>query len=240
LQTLIGQFVLLTPLVVISFILSFKQLFRSRYGVIFFWSTAPLALLLFGLSFYKHVLPHWVIPAIWLALPMMSYQMKKPRLIHKINWAYGLLLTISIPSVLGISHVRDALLASLDGQTGSLAELTVWDHLAEEQFLKQKIPNRDSLSKCDVSMVSLRWFSTSQLAARFPGLRVYNLDDRLSYYAYRDKEYPVAGCPVLIVSNKKHYREPLIKGLIDIDEKISVKPKYHEDHTYILASGKWK
>jgi 4-amino-4-deoxy-L-arabinose transferase-like glycosyltransferase len=240
LRTFLGQLVLLTPIVLYHYGKSFLRAKDFAYGYISFWTTAPLGLLLFVLSFYKEVLPHWIIPTVWLALPLIcSTAHAISQKFLKINLLYGAILIIAITSLFGIKPIKEIALAKMDNKTGPLAELTIWDYIKEDPRVSQYM-SRISSSNCKTQLASLRWFSTAQIAARFPENKVYNLDKNYtSYYAYRDTEYP-NGCPVVLIGNKKHYSEDYIKQFIDVQSQEVFSPRLHGDHSYVILNGFWK
>lgn len=240
LRTLLGQLILLTPFVVYQYIKSFKKASDLDIGYISFWTTAPLGILLFCLSFYKQVLPHWIIPTVWLSLPLIcssaEFLKKKPL---KVNLIYGGILILIITSVVGVTPLRNFVLAQLNNKTGSLAELTIWDYIKTDSKVDQYLNDVKS-DTCQTSLASLRWFSTAQIAARYPNKKVFNLDrNYTSYYAFRDKQFP-AGCPVVLIGNKKHFKKSYIEEYITIQSEEFFSPKYHGDHSYILLNGVWK
>jgi hypothetical protein len=82
-----------------------------------------------------------------------------------------------------------------------------------------------------------RWFTVAQVAANFPKHpMVETLDpDHLSYYHYRSVGAK-SGCPVLIISEKAHWREQGWAG-IDIIESEEFLIEGHRDRPVILGRG---
>ena len=241
-RTLAGQLLLLTPVTFFLYVKTFFNVKKSTKDFIVFMSSAPLGVLLFGLSFYKEILPHWVIPALWLAIPSMviyltAFNWKK---LWTVNYTYGVILSVSLLLILGIKPVKELVLSALDNQTGSLAELTIWDYMKNNSDVISYLEQTDE-TKCEASIVSFRWFSTSQLAARFNDRKVFCLDKNYrSYYTYRDKNFPKKGCPVVALGNKKHFNKQHLDKFLDLTHSTVIKPKFHKDHSYVLARGTWK
>lgn len=239
--TLIAQFLLMTPIVMWQYLKSASSIKKSPYHLTLVLGTLPLGVLLIALAFFKEVLPHWIIPALWLSIPITAINIGKmsSRLL-KLNFIYGFSVILFISFAVGIKPAKELLLKNLNGKTGSLAELTIWDYIYEDPEV-QNLINSSNTSQCELTMLSFRWFSTAQLAARFNTLKVYNLDKvKPSYYNYRDENYPSGNCPVIVIGNKKHLREDDLAAHVEIKDKKMISPKFHEDHKYFIAKGLWK
>ena len=83
-----------------------------------------------------------------------------------------------------------------------------------------------------------RWFTVAQTAASMPGHPVVEtLDqDHLSYYHFRPK-VSVAGCPVVILSEKSHWRDDHWNGVIDVIDSMEFEIPGHRDRRVVVGRG---
>lgn len=241
LRTLLMQFILLTPLLLVLYAKSLALIKSSGALFITFFTAMPLGILLFVLAFFKPVLPHWIIPAIWMATPFICTKLIAiPNKLVRFNFLFGAFIAVSIPTIFSLEMTKVALFNAMDNRPGSLAELTVWDYVKDDSLVQEKIADLKDM-QCPLSLASFRWFSTAQIAARFPGKKTYNLSSKkTSYYTFRDKNFPEKGCPVLILGPSKHADFEAITSKIDVLESFTVTPKYHEDSKFYLGVGQWK
>jgi hypothetical protein len=82
-----------------------------------------------------------------------------------------------------------------------------------------------------------RWFTVAQVAANFPKHPfVETLDpEHLSYYNFRQK-MPTAGCPVVVFSEKSHWRDSGWVG-VSILESEEFLIDGHRDRPVIVGRG---
>jgi 4-amino-4-deoxy-L-arabinose transferase-like glycosyltransferase len=228
LRVFFGQLLLLTPYVIVCSIKGPSRRSQSplaRIPQAAFW---PLFLLLEGLAFGKQMLPHWVAPAFWMMLPLLTLSAQRG-----LTWRFSLALsgvvTLILPWVLVLAPLRQGLISAAKGRPGPLSELTLWQPLVETLVADARLVDLLRLgavapsgpANCPSSplIASLRWFWTSQLAFHLPGQpRVLSLDlTHPSAYDFRDDLAAFAGCPVLLIGDERHFNPGQIQDALAID-----------------------
>ena len=107
----------------------------------------PLSLLLLVLSAFKEVLPHWIMPCIWLGIPAAVLAVVDQRY-WRWNFFYGGFVLLILFSLLAPANIRNQLPEWLDDKPGGLGQITIWTPLVEyleridyrsaQHFSKQK------------------------------------------------------------------------------------------------------
>ena len=184
-QTTLAQIVLFGPFLILAVptLASTLRDYKNSKAYLLLGSVS-LILLLAVLGFYKKILPHWVLPAIWLMLPWLVVYEKKRYI--KFQMVYGLVLSLVLSVVVLVKPLRDTIIVELlHSKPGGLGEMTMWEPLSEEferaGIWKDLQENRDI-------MVGFRWFDTSHLSFENPSSKkVYNFDmNKPSFYYFRD------------------------------------------------------
>jgi 2-amino-4-hydroxy-6-hydroxymethyldihydropteridine diphosphokinase len=252
LRTLAGEMIFLGPIILIGFWSSYRR--RREWwhpdDSVIVWTAVPLFILLKIFSLTSQALPHWTMPSIWIlgvfAVPAIASS-------RRLRWTgriYGIILCFVLPVFLSLNETRRAILRWTGDRPAALGELTLWPSAVRDRkfmnFVKDESWTTMSLSgrrltdrPCGRGLVyaAPRWFTVAQVAANFPKHpMVETLDpDHLSYYHYRSVGAK-SGCPVLIISEKAHWREQGWAG-IDIIESEEFLIEGHRDRPVILGRG---
>ena len=252
LRTLVGEMIFLGPIILIGFWSSYRR--RREWwhpdDSVIVWTAVPLFILLKIFSLTSQALPHWTMPSIWIlgvfAVPAIASS-------RRLRWTgriYGIILCFVLPVFLSLSETRRAILRWTGDRPAALGELTLWPSAVRDRnfmnFVNDETWITMSLSghkltdrPCARGLVyaAPRWFTVAQVAANFPKHpMVETLDpDHLSYYHYRSVGAK-SGCPVLIISEKAHWREQGWAG-IDIIESEEFLIEGHRDRPVIMGRG---
>ena len=236
LQTTLAQIVLFGPFLIIAIptILNTVKGLKKTKSYLLFGSVC-LILLLAGLGFYKKILPHWVLPAIWLLIPWLVVYEKRKYM--KFQLIYGLCISL-ILSILVIKPVRNLIVERYMGnKPAALGEMTMWEPLSdsfdENHVWQDLADNRDI-------MIAFRWFDTAHLNfENRSSKRVYNFDlNKPSFYFFRDGTHWWHGKSFLAVTVNSN----LPKGFTDIANINSRKEypvKGHLDRKVTVYKGKF-
>ena len=164
---------------------------------------------------------------------------------------YGLVFCIALPAFMSSRDLRRALLRWTGDRPGGLGELTLWDSASRDDeflsFYRDKSWINGGMSghkltdrPCDRGLVvaAPRWFTVAQVAANLPGHPVVEtLDqDHLSYYHFRPKA-SVAGCPVVILAEKSHWRDDFWGGVVEVTESREFEIAGHRDRRVVIGRG---
>ena len=245
-----GQLLILSPLVVIGTI---QGIWRQRdlsLTLLPVAAAAPLFALLEILAFGKQMLPHWLAPACWMVLPLLALT-SWPRWAFRANVVLAVSIAWVLPWVLTLKPLREALVNSFDGKPGPLSELTLWQPLSESLMQDARVA---SYLKADgkaveqgncpqtITVASLRWFWSAQLAFHLPGQpRVVSLDqNHRSYYNYRDYLPDYANCPVLLIADARHVDADQLRKVLGDWQQWSVLVPSHRDTDVIALYGRFR
>ena len=246
----LGQLLILSPLVVIGTI---QGIWRQRdlsLTLLPVAAAAPLFALLEILAFGKQMLPHWLAPACWMVLPLLALT-SWPRWAFRANFVLAVIIAWGLPWVLTLKPLREALVNSFDGKPGPLSELTLWQPLSESLMQDARVV---SYLKADgkaveqgncpqtITVASLRWFWSAQLAFHLPGQpRVVSLDqNHRSYYNYRDYLPDYANCPVLVIADARHVDADQLRQVLGDWQQWSVLVPSHRDTDVIALYGRFR
>lgn len=252
LRTLIGECLFLGPIILFGLFSAFKA--RREWwnpdDSIILWTALPLVVLLKVFSFTSQALPHWTMPSIWILAVFAVPVIAKSRPLRWTGRIYGILLCFVLPIFLSMSETRRAILRWTGDKPGALGELTLWSMASKDRDLKNYLKDsswidmslkghRLSDRTCSRGVVyaAPRWFTVAQVAANFPKHPIVEtLDpDHLSYYHYR-KSRPKAGCPVVIFSEKAHWRQQGWPDVLVSDSQEFL-IEGHRDRPVIIGRG---
>jgi len=248
LRVFLGQLLLLTPYVVVCAIKGPSWRAQSPLACIPIAAFWPLFLLLEGLAFGKQMLPHWVAPAFWMMLPLLTLAAQRGW-IWRASLALSGVVTLILPWFLVLAPLRHGVISAAQGRPGPLSELTLWEPLVEvlaadlrlTDLLRHGATAPSGPANCPGSplIASLRWFWTSQLAFHLPGQpRVLSLDlNHPSAYTFRDDIAAFAGCPVLLIGDERHFNLEQIQEALSIDERLTVVVPSHLDTSIVVIKG---
>ena len=124
-QTTLAQIVLFGPFLILAVptLASTLRDYKNSKSYLLLGSVS-LILLLAVLGFYKKILPHWVLPAIWLMLPWLVVYEKKRYI--KFQMVYGLVLSLVLSVVVLVKPLRDTIIVELlHSKPGGLGEMTM-------------------------------------------------------------------------------------------------------------------
>jgi len=253
LRTWLGQAVMLSP--VAAYIMIAYVVGRCRKGrallkepsVLAVAGFLPLALLLTAIAPFKQSLPHWILPAFWVLIPFVSIARPGWRAesrAWRINFIGAAALVFLLPWVLALPVARTRILASLAGDPGPLAELTLWPGLAHvletSDVTSAGVTYAPAASHCPQTpaLASLRWFWAAQLRFHLSAHpRIYSLDpNHRSYYDYRDAG-PPHGCPIVIVTDMAHIDATKLSRRIQILSTQRLVVPYHEHMRIAVLHG---
>lgn len=238
LRAVVGQLLLVTPLV---FVTAFIVAGRNRLLACGFF---PLVILILGVAPFKQVLPHWIMPAFWVALPAVAASLRTTRWAVTQTVVLGAIAWI-LPWGLATASLRDRLLTAMHGNPSHLAELTLWPDLAQavtqQGLFAAELSDQETNARCGgVVVVTQRWFWGAQLAFHLPHQpRVRVLDaNRGSFYDQRDRWADVANCPALVLADADHLDEELLSRHLRITAAPTrLRVPRHEQLEVVVAKG---
>jgi hypothetical protein len=252
LRTLVGEMIFLGPSILIGFWSSYRR--RREWwhpdDSVIVWTAVPLFILLKIFSLTSQALPHWTMPSIWILGVFAVSAIASSRRLRWTGRIYGIILCFILPVFLSLSETRRAILRWTGDRPAALGELTLWpsavrdrkfmNYVKDETWINMSLSGHKLTDRpCARGLVyaAPRWFTVAQVAANFPKHpMVETLDpDHLSYYHYRSVGAK-SGCPVLIISEKAHWREQGWAG-IDIIESEEFLIEGHRDRPVILGRG---
>jgi 4-amino-4-deoxy-L-arabinose transferase-like glycosyltransferase len=247
LRTLLGFFIFLTPGFAWLLLRSLRRLAQDRWSLpggvplILLASSVPLILLVMGISFFKPVLMHWVMPGFWLLLPAAVALFADDLARSRRSWLLAALLSVILPCLLARKDFRRSLVLSLEENAGFIMELTLWPELNKglqtvRQPILQVLPRHCPV---DGYLAGSRWFTVAQLHFLNPRMPTISLDRRHpSYYAFRDQREEWIDCPVTLVIPAKDYRAELYQDLIATESVTAIPMKVHAWEKYLAVSGR--
>ncbi len=247
LRVIIAELLLCTPMVLYLMIKGFKKSHRHR-GVQFLMAGClPLLFMLLGLSFFKEVLPHWLLPSLWLLTPLVVFtaDMTSKHWL-RVQYAYSLVLIFAISLSLGQPQLRQWVLKAMHERPQGLGELTLWSELVAElerldilKELRSAVLTNKAPPHCSEGILvgSLRWYWVAQLALHLPGQpKVLSFDlNHPSYYSFRDQFRKLGGCDILIIGDRRHYNRTRLERFLDIHTETELIPPLHRDRPTILV-----
>jgi hypothetical protein len=258
LRTLAAQLVMLTPAVALTALL---WIWRERprwhgRGLAWnlarglcWWAFVPLFALLESVAWFKQTLPHWVMPAAWMLVPVLCLSSeRRDGAFWKWNARVSLALVMVLPWILGADATRRLILRATDHHPGAAAEVTLWPSLVREltthawyQHPETWTQPSTSLLWCErpFALASTRWYWTARLAFMMPAQPlVWDLDpERPTYYRWRDRDRPREGCPVLIVADRRHWYPEKFPATLTLQDVTTLAIDDHKDIEIILARG---
>ena len=218
------------------------------------WGALPLMVTVVGASFFKEMMPHWLLPAWVLLVPLVGLSTPQPPVRILGLW---MLVTLVPCVVLSVRPLRQRLVTSFSGDPGPLSELTVWEPLADAALLALapsraqaegllSLPPssaREGLEKgCNggVILAGRRWYAVAQLRFHLKGHpKVLSLDpNHNSYYRDRDQNTWPAGCPVAVVALQPSLGWAKLETLVTVEQVIPLRVFLHEKQPWILVRGR--
>ena len=250
LRTLLGEIIFLGPAVVCGLWVVLKN--RKKAWIpdssIILWSALPMIIVLKIFSFSSQTLPHWSMPSFWLlSVLIVPVLAESP----KISWSsriYGAVFCLLLPVFLSGQESRRLLMRWMGDRPGGLGELTLWDSAARDKEIMNWVfdqswiesTKNENSAACERGLVfaAPRWFTVAQTAANLPrNLIVETLDqEHRSYYHYRPKT-PVVGCPVVILSEKSHWRNDGWGGVVLVSDSKEFEVEGHRDRHIVVGRG---
>jgi len=245
----LGQLLLLSPLVVVGGFLMMVRQRQVNLATVLLAAAAPLIVLLESLAFAKQLLPHWLAPAFWLLVPLLATSPWPTKLVRT-NFIVAGLITGLLPWVLAIAPARERLIASFAGRPGPLSELTLWQPLADVLIKDPQIgpllahakEPKNGGCQDQVTVATLRWFWTAQLAFNLPNKpQVLSLDqNHRSYYHYRDHWPDFGGCPVLVIADSRHLDRAQLAKILSTWQEWTVVVPSHSDTEILALWGRFR
>ncbi len=216
----------------------------------------PLMAVVLGASFFKEMMPHWLIPGWILLTPLVAYHsvvtpQADSKLLNYFKWTWPALV-LSLLLAFSNPWVQHKILGTLNDDPGALSEITVWEPLAStvQQLRSESLeslsdqPSEATLLTCprEPLWAAVRWYGVAQLRYHLKGQpNVYSLDPHHdSYYGDRDsKDWPV-GCPVWVVAHGKSLDRRKILEWVDVIEEKPLSVPGHRRQPWILLQGTLK
>lgn len=250
-RVLVGHLLYLTPFLWFSLtrfvvINAFKfASFKCRTGLFCWVVFLPLASILLSVAPFKQTLPHWVMPAFWLLVPVFVNFLNEWSLATRVSLSMGSVCCFALPWLLALSPMKAQILKHFRGNPGSLSELTLWPDLGaqiEKKYGKRLQTSTDEGCENKVVLGSFRWFWVAQMSYHLEGNpKVISLDlNHNSYYRYRDSRLDLSGCEVVLVGDRRHFDRDAVGSLIDIGRIEPLKIPFHEKLPVILIEGRFK
>ena len=220
---------------------------RREGGLYLCWSFVALASLLIYQSFWKQLLPHWMIPAIWMVLPLVIVEGGSALRGLKGGFVFYSAVFVVAALFLGTVSGRQSLLEWTKEKPGALAELTLWEPLVSEarlQLSEVVIAERPrSALDCaggQVVLAAPRWYWVAHLAFSWPGQpEVISLDlNAPSYYHQRNDLRQLEGCEVIVLGDDRHIDDQQMNQLIDVESRSRLEIPGHKDVAVSLIRGR--
>lgn len=243
LRTLAGQLVLLSPILwflpVRKSVLALKHFFRkpqrqiSIDGVFLIWIFLPLFGLLFAVSWFKQTLPHWVLPAYWLAIPFIAkpilHNLSKKSQLFTLGW--GVLFSVLLPAFLISSPLISYLVKSSEGAPRGISEVSLWDPLMEDVAKVHQIATQiQEGATCQPTLLGLRWFYIAQIKYRDPSISMHTFDlNHPSFYHFENASWLKEGCTAIIIGDARHFDQNLLADWVFVQKKKELLVKGHEE-----------
>ncbi len=248
LRTMLGILLFVTPAFAIMLLLTIKRMIRNPAALpegvtwIILGSSLPVLLLVGGVSFFKPVLLHWLMPGLWLLLPAWVYFYSDRIAQSKRTWVLAFLLSIVLPAVLSNRSFRHSLLTHLGDKAGAIMELTVWNELNATLQVMHKTPDFAQPEACPKEgyLAGQRWYSVSQLHFLNKQKRPTISLDRgnPSYYSFRDAKVNWVGCAVTLVIAERNFRQQDYTDLIEIMQVEKIPLQLHASQKYLAINGR--
>lgn len=251
-RTLLGEMLFLGPIILVGLWSAYKRRrdwWNPDDGIIL-WTAMPLLVVLKVFSLTSQALPHWTMPSIWILAVFTVPVLAKSRKLRWTGRIYGITLCFVIPVMLSLQETRRAILRWTGDRPAALGELTLWPQAVKDRsFMNYVLDQRwvdssltghvlsDRPCARGVVYAAPRWFTVAQVAANFPKHPfVETLDpEHPSYYNFRQKK-PTAGCPVVVFSEKAHWREGGWPG-VSVHESEEFIIDGHRDRPVIVGRG---
>lgn len=205
---------------------------RRLGGVFLLWSAFPLAAILFVQSWFKQLLPHWIIPSLWMLLPLIiAAKASGDSIRRKRVIAFGLVFFVAA-SILADARLRRAIVRRLNDQPGAFSELVLWQPLVDQLQETLKPDSVVSIPKSTLDcadgkkvLASLRWYWAAHLSFAFPGQpEVISLDmNHPSFYHQRNDLRELEGCYLVVVADERHLDREILDALMDVRSEESLR-----------------
>ncbi len=251
LRILIAVPLLAGPVLCLMIIHQFINHWQNPVYVVLGSCIIPLAFLILILSAFKEILPHWIMPCIWLGIPaaVLASANKNYWLW---NFIYGGLILLALVILLAPAPLRNQFPQWLDNKPGGLGQITLWkplvdyleniDYQSNKHFKQQKIQQNKNLIEClvDPYIASLRWFWVAQLAYNLPDQpTVLDFDPtHLSYYSFRDRNLKLDNCRVVVIGDTRSYNPELFYNRIELHKESRLRLEHHQDQEIIILWGR--
>ena len=251
LRILIAVPLLAGPILCFMIIRQFFNHWRNSLYFILGSCIIPLSFLLLVLSAFKEVLPHWIMPCIWLGIPAAVLAVVDQRY-WRWNFVYGGFVLLVLFILLAPAKIRNQLPEWLGNEPGGLGQITIWKPLVEHlekieyksitHFKHHQSDKLNQSEHCseDPYIASFRWFWVSQLAFNLtdqPTVLAFD-PNHLSFYSFRDKNLNLNKCRVIIIGDKRSFNPKSFYNHIEIHKESSFRLKHHQDQELIILWGK--
>lgn len=248
-RTLIGEAFFLGPAVLIGLWLAWKTRGKSwrEEGSVLLWAALPMLFVLKIFSFSSQTLPHWSMPSFWLLCSLLIPVLADSLAMRWTARIYGVALCVALPLFMSSVFARRTLLRWTGDRPGALGEMTLWDNASRDKDLTEWIFDRSWIAGANFSghvcergvvLAAPRWFTVAQTAANLPGHPVVETidPDRRSYYHDRPRS-GVAGCPVVVLSEKAHWRDDGWDDSVKILASKEFEVDGHRDRHVVIGRG---
>ncbi len=248
LRSVLGMFLFVTPLMgwllirTVSRLLQKHSTLPAGAAALILGASLPVLILVGGISFFKPILLHWLMPGLWLLLPAMVALFADRMAEARRTWILGFCLSLILPSLLANRSFRHKLLETFGEKLGPLMELTVWTELNTAVHAQMKHPHFDQPAHCPTEgyLAGQRWFVVSQLHFLNKGsIATISLDrNNPSYYTFRDEQRNWVGCAVSMVVAAQNFRKADFMDMVEIESIEPVKLQLHASQKYLLVTGR--
>lgn len=234
-----GQLLFITPVVTLGMLAMIFHMLRrrkmDRRWLVPVLGFLPLFFLIELVSPFKQSLPHWVLPGFWILIPFYAARVRPRGRVFAANAGFAAAVSLALPWALALTPVREDVVRHAAGDPSYLSELTLWPELARvvsRELSHQAAPSDPELrERCGPRPVlaSLRWFWTAQLAFQMqdqPVVRSFDVTGK-SYYDFRDAAPGLAGCPIVVIADRRHVQVDQISRYVTV---LGVKPLFVPHH----------
>lgn len=269
-RLILAQFIILGPWYVV---LTFQTLLASRNGFkeltsstgrpvrdtadfwsswgASLWAAIPLMIVVLLASFFKEMMPHWLLPAWILLSPLVVFwgiflrPQGRSRVLIFLKWLWPITV-LCLVGLMAHSGIRQNILENLDDDPGALAEITLWQPLAqtvEQMRLKRPYPLNEGLSPktcpSEPLWAAARWYSVAQLRYHLVGQpKVYSVDPHHnSYYRDRDSRGWPVGCSVWVVAHGPSLDRQKLLDWVDVVEERPLSVPNHRQLPWVVIVG---
>jgi len=207
----------------------------------------PLMAIIIALAPFKQILPHWLVPSMWLLIPLAALRQPRWPRLWSMNALFAGAFSLVLAICVGVPYVRNMVITGTNNRPGGLGEMTVWSPLVSDLRVAElahtaarlAAPDRETCPK-PFAWASMRWYSVAQLAFALPGRpKVWSMETGRYYYHFRDQLTDLAGCTVLAIGETGHYDSRWFGDHFNKFQSGEIVVQGHDDRPFAWTIGKY-